>query len=82
MLTEIGVALIFLGFLLVFIGVILYFIALMSKATREKEEKVEAAGILFIGPIPIVVGTSSQVVKIALLITIAMILMLILIVIF
>jgi len=48
----IGIALIFIGFLIIFIG--------MFSSTR-KEGHVETGGVIIIGPIPIVFGSSKNI---------------------
>ena len=49
-LVVIGVALVFIGMLLIFVGTFF--------AATEKGGKVEGGGVLVIGPIPIIFGTS------------------------
>lgn len=52
------------GFILIFVGVALIFLGSLMSALRtpsEGEAKVEGGGVIFIGPIPIVFGTSKQI---------------------
>ncbi len=66
---SIGLLLIFLGFFLIFLGVIvLVFLSLRN--TRERETNVKAAGVFFIGPIPIVLASDKETARIALYFTI------------
>jgi uncharacterized protein (TIGR00304 family) len=62
-LNEISIATI--GFGLVFIGFVLALIAVILLATRSANEgtKTRGAGILLIGPIPIIFGTDRESVK-------------------
>lgn len=64
-----------LGILLIFIG---FFIMMLAIALSVKESKVEGGGVVLIGPIPIVFGTSKDMVKIILLILLVILLALIL----
>jgi uncharacterized protein (TIGR00304 family) len=52
-----GIALIFIGILLI-IGAAIY-----QAFTQSKEGKIEAGGVVFIGPIPIIWGTSKEMTK-------------------
>ena len=64
-----------LGFMIAFVGVILIFIATLMGA--GKGAKVEGGGLVMIGPIPIVFGTSRGVVKILLILGIVLVVLLI-----
>ncbi|RLG86318.1 MAG: hypothetical protein DRO15_06310 [Thermoprotei archaeon] len=64
-----------LGFMIVFIGIILIFIA--SLTGIGKGAKVEGGGLVMIGPIPIVFGTSRGIVKILLILGIVLVALLI-----
>ncbi|BDC18971.1 DUF131 domain-containing protein [Acidianus sp. HS-5] len=59
-LDELGILLIMLGFLIVFLGII-------YEAFKPKEEnegnKTQAGGIILIGPIPIIFGSSKKIEK-------------------
>jgi len=57
-----------LGIILVLVGVIVAFIGIITTAFKSKESKVEAGGVVFIGPIPIIGATSKN----ALLLTLIM----------
>ena len=59
-----GIALIFIGFLLVFIG------TLMTAASGETD--VEGGGVIMIGPIPIVFGTSRGAATIAMILAVVL----------
>ncbi len=51
------------GFVLMIIGIAIIFIGFMHMAfsqTSKKEGRVEAGGVVMIGPIPIAFGTSSK----------------------
>ncbi|QKQ99672.1 DUF131 domain-containing protein [Metallosphaera tengchongensis] len=66
-LIGIGILLIFVGFILIFLDIIVT----MARSVRSREEteeekqteKREAGGIIFIGPIPIIFGTSKNIEK-------------------
>lgn len=63
------------GFILIFVGIAIIFISiiyLMYKSFRAESGKVEGGGVIIIGPIPIVFGTSEKITK--LLIVLAIIL--------
>jgi uncharacterized protein (TIGR00304 family) len=55
--------------LLIFLGIIFIFIDLIKQSTnksrKDEEEKgdIQAGGVIFIGPIPIVFGSSREVAK-------------------
>ncbi len=72
--------LVIVGFALLFIGVMLIFIGFLYSALKSSGTG-EAGGVIVIGPIPIIFGTSERAVKIAviaavLLMVLAIILML------
>ncbi|EZQ02091.1 MULTISPECIES: TIGR00304 family protein [Acidianus] len=76
-LIELGILLVFFGFMIVFLGVI--YEAFRNRGEKEGEErKTEAGGIILIGPIPIIFGSSKKIEKwmviIALIIVIIMVL--------
>lgn len=54
-LTVIGFILIFIGFMIIFIGTLIY-------ALKQGKSEVKGGGVILIGPIPIVWGTSSKIV--------------------
>lgn len=57
-----GILIIFIGFMLIFIGALLE--AEKSSQNEEKSEnKTQAGGVIFIGPVPIVFGTSKDIAK-------------------
>ncbi len=55
-LTELGIALVTLGFILAFIAAIV----LVVQGLRSGTGKARGAGVLLIGPIPIVFGSDRQ----------------------
>jgi len=56
-----------LGFLLIAVGVALVFVGTLYAALRSAEEgKVEGGGVVFIGPVPIVWGTSKAITQVML----------------
>lgn len=63
-LISLGLLLIFLGFILVFADIFISIVRasrVQTESREEKEErKTEAGGIIFIGPIPIIFGTSKK----------------------
>ena len=66
MTIELSETLVMAGFMLIMIGVALIFIGFLHmafsgpKAAEKGESKVEAGGVIMIGPIPIAFGTSSK----------------------
>ncbi len=48
------------GFLLIFLGVILVFLGVFLQALQGGSGEAEAGGVVVIGPIPIIVGTSGR----------------------
>ncbi len=60
-LLLLGIIFIIIGFVLLFI----YFIYEIFKATKEKKTEVKGGGVVLIGPIPIIFGSSERAVKIA-----------------
>lgn len=59
---ELGILLILLGFLVIFLGV-LYEAFLRSREVSEEKDRTEAGGIILIGPIPIIFGSSKKIEK-------------------
>ena len=64
------------GFMFVFVGMALMFLGIILLISNRYKTKVEAGGVVFIGPFPIFLGATS---KTALYITIALAIALILI---
>lgn len=56
--------LVIVGFILLFIGIMLIFIGFLYSALKSSESS-EVGGVIVIGPIPIIFGTSEKAVKIA-----------------
>ena len=71
MLVELGLIFFLFGIALVFLGVILSSI----RRVREVDTKVGGGGVVLIGPIPIVFGTSSKWVVVALVLVILLMLL-------
>lgn len=65
---SVGDMLVVAGFVLVFLGVFLVFIGVLSKASQSSN--IEAGGVVIIGPIPIVFGSSGRIALIVLILTI------------
>ncbi len=63
-------ALIVLGFILVFVGVLIMLLGIIRGSSR-----VEGGGVVVIGPIPIVFGTSIRVTKMLMILAIILMLM-------
>ncbi|ARM75660.1 TIGR00304 family membrane protein [Acidianus manzaensis] len=61
-LIQLGIMLILLGFLIVFLGII-YDTFFRNKEEGENQNKTEAGGIILIGPIPIIFGSSKKIEK-------------------
>ena len=66
------------GFMLLFVGVILVFLGALAGFVRQGEGKVEAGGVIMIGPIPIAFGTSSKALLAAMVLAVALMVMAIL----
>jgi len=68
-LVGLSLLLIFVGFLLVFFDVLITAFRAIRRSGRESEEgreekeRTEAGGVIFIGPIPIIFGTSRRIEK-------------------
>lgn len=53
-----------LGFVLVFVGIIILIAAtVLASVLRSKNGKVKAAGVIVVGPVPIVFGSDKKIVK-------------------
>jgi uncharacterized protein (TIGR00304 family) len=75
-------SLVILGIALVFVGIILIVAALIRSSTSKAENdesKVRGAGVILIGPIPIIFGTDKKAVKtiLALALTLSIVILLI-----
>ncbi len=64
-----GLLLVLAGFALVFVGIV---VSVARSLLSEGDVEAEAGGVVFVGPIPIVFGTSKGVVWMALAIAIVM----------
>ena len=62
-----GLALIFVGIIVIVVAIILVFIAWC-----HERERLEAAGVIMIGPIPIIFGTDKKSVKTVLVLALAL----------
>ncbi len=62
----------FLGFVLIFVGVAVLIAATVLVGVRSKNGKVKTAGIVIIGPVPIVFGSDKKSVKTILALSIAL----------
>ncbi|QGA53442.1 DUF131 domain-containing protein [Sulfolobus sp. E5-1-F] len=53
------------GFLLIFIGIIILFVGMIREANKssDRDQKTQVGGVIFIGPIPIVFGSSKGIAK-------------------
>jgi|Deesub1362A_J573_1020465.scaffolds.fasta_scaffold00005_11 uncharacterized protein (TIGR00304 family) len=75
------VSFITIGFLLVFLGILLIFMGMLTEAIKgselrsKGEVKSRGAGIVMIGPFPIIFGTDAESVKIVIILTIILILL-------
>lgn len=61
------------GFALVILGVILAFVAMIFVATKGASGRTRGAGVLLIGPFPIVFGTDRESAKILMILAIVLI---------
>lgn len=64
-----------LGFAMMALGIILAMLGAFLAATRSGEGKAEAGGVVMVGPIPVVFGTSKKAAKVALLMALAMLIL-------
>jgi uncharacterized protein (TIGR00304 family) len=74
-LYSVGIVLVVAG-----IGVILLAIILASRGAKKEGEKVQGAGVILIGPIPIVFGTDKKSVKTVLALTLAIIILVLIVI--
>lgn len=73
-LIQLGIFLIILGFLIIFIGILHEMLSRAKQSEEEQgERKTEAGGIILIGPIPIIFGTSKKIEKWMLIIALAIV---------
>jgi uncharacterized protein (TIGR00304 family) len=63
--------LVLIGVLLIIVGFALIFLSTITRESRE-ESRVEAGGVLVIGPVPIVIGTSQRIAKAVLILALAL----------
>ena len=57
------------GFVIVMVGVLLLILSIISMG---KERSVEGGGVIIIGPLPIVIGTSERITKALIILSIAL----------
>ncbi|BCU68525.1 hypothetical protein HS7_19620 [Sulfolobales archaeon HS-7] len=82
LLIGIGILLFIVGFLVILVGTFYEFFHASKKSVDRQEEterKTEAGGIIFIGPIPIIFGSSKNITKIMLAIALAITIILVII---
>jgi uncharacterized protein (TIGR00304 family) len=70
-----GSELLSVGFILVFIGITLIVIGMLYEAVKSKEVEGRGAGIVLIGPFPIIFGTDIESIKAVIILTIVLILL-------
>ena len=51
------------GIILIFVGIILVILAILGSARNSEKTKNEVAGVIMIGPIPIIFGTDKKSLK-------------------
>lgn len=62
-----------LAFILVVVGVLLIFLSSLSSEEHKPGEKhVEGGGVIVIGPLPVVIGTSERITKVLIALAIAL----------
>lgn len=70
-----GSELLSVGFILVFIGITLMVIGMLYEAVKSKGVEGGGAGIVLIGPFPIIFGTDIESIKAVIILTIVLILL-------
>lgn len=61
--VSVSSELIAVGFGLVFVGVLIVILALVLAGTRSGRGKVKSAGLVIVGPVPIIFGSDKESVK-------------------
>ncbi len=61
-----------LGIALVIVGIIVIVIAVASIITRDEKKSVHSAGVIMIGPIPIIFGSDKKLTKTVLVLALAL----------
>ena len=78
--TALALLLFAVGFVVMLVGVLLIMLSALREAERRTEgREVEAGGVLIVGPVPIVVGSSQRIAKILLVLAIVLTLLVLLV---
>jgi uncharacterized protein (TIGR00304 family) len=78
--TALALLLFAVGFVVMLVGVLLIMLSALREAGKRSEGgEVEAGGVLIVGPVPIVVGSSQRIAKILLVLAIALTLLVLLV---
>ncbi|WP_342364419.1 TIGR00304 family membrane protein [Pyrobaculum islandicum] len=65
------IELVVLGLLLIFLGFILFILATLRVA-KDEAKRAEAGGVLIVGPVPIVFGTSQRIATITMVLAVVL----------
>ncbi|AGJ61568.1 TIGR00304 family membrane protein [Saccharolobus islandicus] len=67
------------GILLIFIGIILLFVGMIRQASNssDRDQKTHVGGVIFIGPIPIVFGSSKGIAKWMLIVAVILVILMV-----
>ncbi|MGC8572618.1 MAG: TIGR00304 family membrane protein [Caldisphaera sp.] len=60
------------GFILIIIGFVIIFVGAIYSSTQQSNQKTEVGGVIMIGPIPIIFGSSWKAVTIAIILAIVL----------
>ncbi|MCR6623011.1 MAG: DUF131 domain-containing protein [archaeon YNP-LCB-024-027] len=60
------------GIILIMLGILIMVIGMILTILRGNGGEVEGGGVVLIGPIPIVIGTSSRIIKAMIIVTVIM----------
>lgn len=70
--VELSILIFIVAFLIIFVGFLLILLGTLKGVSKSEERKVEAGGVVIVGPIPIVFGTTTRITKILLILAIAL----------
>lgn len=71
--AELSILLLLLAFTMMLVGVLLIVLGALREAVKTRVEgKTEAGGVVVVGPVPIVFGTSARITKVLLVLAIAL----------
>lgn len=70
--VELSILVFLVAFLIILVGFLLIVLGAFKEVSKSEERRVEAGGVVIVGPVPIVFGTTTRITRILLILAIAL----------